>query len=148
MLVKILVVLFIVGTFYNLWAKYVQAKREALATAGNARPVSYPPDLIDLYERAYNLETGFDADNQDLKRAVEFYKLAAAQDYPPAAFRLAHLYAYGKKELALDYEQALSYCEQAGDYPGTAELKTYINERLEIQRAHARLDAERRERRN
>ncbi|RIY32630.1 hypothetical protein CJP74_03870 [Psittacicella melopsittaci] len=127
--IHILVVLLIVGIFYNSYKKLRQMQEEKAQKAlkEDQEPFPFPPDVIDLYNRAYNYETGYNG-LKSMDKAIEFYTLAAQKEYPAAMYRLADIYAHGKGGVEVDYALARKYATQAAarEYPGSDALYQYI----------------------
>ncbi|RIY39376.1 hypothetical protein CKF58_02235 [Psittacicella hinzii] len=101
----------------------------------NDEQFAYPPDVIDLYNRGYNYETGYGATGiKSIDKAVEFYQLAADKDYPAAYYRLAMIYARGKENFEANLELAQKFAAKAAAhaYPGAEEIYQYVREQQEI----------------
>lgn len=110
--------------------KAVQRQNRQVSTAfANG----YPPDCIDLYNRAQDLETGYSGAPVDPERAVDLYLAAANKGYPAAMYKLAQIYFEGRKRIPVDLKEARFWIVKAieRDYPGSEALYHQIN-RAEI----------------
>ena len=70
----------------------------------------------DLYEVGQRYRKGIKV-MVNVAKAVEFYALAAKQNFPPALHKLGALYALGDGGLPMDKAKAIQYYRSAGEYP-------------------------------
>ncbi|RIY36417.1 tetratricopeptide repeat protein [Psittacicella gerlachiana] len=136
--IHILVICLIIGFFYNIYRKIREAQKETTGKAQpeDLQPFPFPPDVIDLYNRGYNFETGYHG-LKSMDKAIEFYTLSADKGYPPAMYRLADIYAHGKGGMEINYPLARKYATQAAarEYPGADALYQYIEEKEKINKS-------------
>lgn len=136
-MVYVLVCLLIVGIFFNVYRNLSYAakqKVEKARTKGEEEQCNFPPDIIDLYNKGYNYQTGYGPTGiKSLEKAIEFYTLAANKGYPAACYRLGQIYSSGT-DVPLDLNLARKYVTKAcaRDYPGADELYKIISQKLEI----------------
>ncbi len=92
----------------------VQDVRKAEDYVRKAAAAGYGPAQIDL---AAVLATGKAPESpipvdKDVRRAIEWFELAAQQEYAKAHIRLAYLYSEGQ-DIAKDFEKARHHCDEA-----------------------------------
>ncbi|RIY31970.1 hypothetical protein CKF54_05890 [Psittacicella hinzii] len=136
-IIVVFVLCLIAGVLYNMYNTYKKMKnlQDGKGKAQEQEDAfAFPPDVVDLYNRAYNYETGYTG-LKSMDKAIEFYELAAEKNYPAAQYRLADIYAHGRGGVEVDLAKARKYASQAAarEYPGSDALYQYIEEKIKLE---------------